>query len=375
VAASKQARLMIVDDEIAHLQALCDTLQVEGYITRGFHSTQEALTALLPGEFDLLLTDLIMPQIDGIAFTEAARQIDPNLATIVMTRDGTIDTAVKAMQVGALDYVLKPLKLNVVAPIISRALAVQQLRRENAELRRLERRRSVELVAANTTLESFSYSVSHDLRAPLRAVVDLIQILNEDYGDRLGEDGRSLLTVVQDGCWNMQKLIAELLAFSQSSSQSLELVPIDMTALAREALTQVMAVYNGPTPKVEIADLPDSAVDPVLLRQVWCNLIGNALKYSSKRPQPQVKISGRMEGAETIYQLDDNGSGFDMKYAHKLFGVFQRLHKAEDFAGSGVGLAIAQRIIARHHGRIWAHAVPDAGASFQFALPIVQLSD
>jgi hypothetical protein len=372
---SEQARLIIVDDEFALMLALCNMLRVEAYITQGFASAHEALAALRPGEFDLLLTDLTMPEMDGIALTNAARRIDPELAAIVMTGHGTIDTAVKALQGGALDYILKPFKLNAIAPIISRALAVQRLRRDNAALQERERRRSEELAAANQALESFSYSVSHDLRAPLRAMDDLIQMLDEDYGAGLGEEGRSVLTVVHESCRKMDELITGLLAFSQASRQPLDRAPIDMTALAREALTQVMAVYSGPVPSVEIATLPPSTGDAIVLRQVWCNLIGNALKYSAKRAQPQVKVSGRVEGHETIYQVDDNGTGFDMRYAHKLFGVFQRLHKAKDFAGTGVGLAIVQRIITRHGGRIWAQGSPGEGASFQFALPLAELAD
>jgi signal transduction histidine kinase len=373
--ASEPARLMIVDDEAAHMRALCETLQVEGYVTRGFASAKDALAQLQAGQYDLLLTDLMMPEINGIELTNAAREIDPDLAAIVMTGYGTIDTAVKAMQGGALDYILKPFKLNVVVPTIGRAIAIQRLRRENRELQERERQRTEELAGANQALESFSYSVSHDLRAPIRSVDSLIQIMEEDYGERLDEDGRGILSAIRDGCRRMDQLITGLLAFSQSTRQPLDQVPIDMSALARAALTEVMAVYSGPAPLVEISTLPAIAGDATLLRQVWCNLIGNALKYSAKREQPKVQVSGRAEGVEAIYQVTDNGTGFDMKYAHKLFGVFQRLHKVDDFAGTGVGLAIVQRIITRHGGRIWAQSAPDAGATFEFALPIIDLSD
>ena len=143
-----------------------------------------------------------------------------------------------------------------------------------------------------------------------------------------------------------------------------------MTALARSAAAEVMAVYAGPEPLIDITDLPTVAGDTTVIRQVWCNLIGNALKYSAKRQEPCVKISGQIEDGEAIYRVEDNGAGFDMRYADKLFGVFQRLHRAEDFSGTGVGLAIVHRIITRHGGRVWAQGTPDAGACFQFALPI-----
>jgi two-component system, sensor histidine kinase and response regulator len=161
------SRLLIVDDEASQLRALCDTLGLEGYRTEGFASPQAALAALRPGEFDLLLTDLQMPEIDGIALIDAARKIDPDLGAIVMTGHGTIDTAVLAMRNGALDYITKPFRLNVVLPVIARALDLQRLRHENAALQVLEKQRVEELAVAYQDLESFSYSISHDLRAPL----------------------------------------------------------------------------------------------------------------------------------------------------------------------------------------------------------------
>jgi two-component system sensor histidine kinase/response regulator len=364
------ARLLIVDDESAQMRALCDTLSVEGYVTRGFSSARDALTAIRPGEFDLLLTDLMMPEMDGITLINAARTIDETLGAIVMTGHGTIDTAVQAMQRGALDYILKPFKLNVILPVISRALDVQRLRRENAELQERERRRSEELAAAYQDLESFSYSISHDLRAPLRTIDSFAQMLKDDFADQLGEEGNRLIGVIRTGSQKMDQLIVGLLEFSRTGRQPLDLDVIDMTALADAAAIEVQALYTGPSPVLEIAELPAISGDVTVMRQVWCNLIGNALKYSAKRPQPQIRISGRVEGREAIYQVDDNGAGFDMRYADKLFGVFQRLHRADEFGGTGVGLAIVHRVITRHGGRIWARGTPDAGACFQFALPL-----
>jgi len=372
--APEHARLLIVDDEAAQMRALCDTLELEGYSTRGFSSAQKALTELRPGEVDLLLTDLMMPEMDGITLINAARQIDSTLGAIVMTGHGTIDTAVQAMQGGALDYILKPFKLNVILPVISRALDVQRLRRENAALHEREQRRSEELADAYKTLESFSYSIAHDLRSPLLAIDGFAQILDEDFSEQLGEDGRGVTRVIHESCKRMDRLIVGLLAFSQAAGQPLTLTRIDMTALSNEAAAEVKAAYTGPEPCIEIAELPPCAGDATVIRQVWCNLIGNALKYSAKRSQPRIRISGRIEGRESIYQVEDNGAGFDMHYVHKLFGVFQRLHGKEEFAGTGVGLAIVHRIIVRHGGRIWAQSAPDVGASFQFALPIVVTS-
>ncbi|HEX3914765.1 MAG TPA: response regulator [Steroidobacteraceae bacterium] len=365
-----KARLLIVDDEAAQLRALCDTLKLEGYATSGFCAGQQALSALRAGDFDLLLTDLMMPEMDGISLINAAKQIDPALGAIVMTGHGTIDTAVRAMQGGALDYILKPFKLNVILPIIARALDVQRLRRENAALQVREKQQSAELAAAYHDLESFSYSISHDLRAPLRSIDGFAAILESDFAGQLGDEGRRIIGIIRAGSQKMDDLIVSLLEFSRAGRSALQFDLVDMTLLADAAASEVRAVYSGPEPQIEIADLPQVDADPVVIRQVWCNLIGNALKYSAKRAKPKICITGRVDNGEAIYQVDDNGAGFDMRYADKLFGVFQRLHRAEEFSGTGVGLAIVHRIIARHGGRIWARGSPDAGACFQFALPI-----
>jgi light-regulated signal transduction histidine kinase (bacteriophytochrome) len=149
---------------------------------------------------------------------------------------------------------------------------------------------------------------------------------------------------------------------------------VDMDALARSAVTEVLHTYVGPTPAFEIGELPSCQGDPTVLRQVWCNLIGNALKYSAKQTQPRIDIRGHTQGRENVYEVQDNGAGFDMQYASKLFKVFQRLHSANEFIGTGVGLAIVQRIIERHGGRIWAEGQPDRGARFQFTLPAAAVS-
>lgn len=364
------ARLLIVDDETAQLRALCDTLRLEGYVTRGFGSGQEALAILRSGEFDLLLTDLMMPEMDGIALIDAAQKIDTSLGALVMTGHGTIDTAVRAMQGGALDYILKPFRLNVILPVIARALDVQRLRRENAALHIREKQRSAELAAAYHDLESFSYSISHDLRAPLRSMDGFAAILESDFAEPPGDEGRRILSIIRAGSQKMDELIVSLLEFSRAGRSALQFDRVDMTLLADATANEVRKLYLGPEAQIDIAELPPVQADPVVIRQVWCNLIGNALKYSAKRATPKISVSGRIDNGEAIYQVEDNGAGFDMRYADKLFGVFQRLHRSDDFSGTGVGLAIVHRIITRHGGRIWAQGSPDAGACFQFALPL-----
>jgi signal transduction histidine kinase len=369
VTAKALGRLLIVDDENAQMRALCETLGAEGYATQGFNSPVAALEALRPGEFDLLITDLMMPEMDGISLIAAAREIDKEIGAIVMTGHGTIDSAVQAMQVGALDYILKPFRLREVLPILSRALDLQRLRHENLVLQERERRRSEELAAAYQELESFSYSISHDLRSPLLFMKGFAQMLEDRFGEQLGEEGLQMLHVIRDGGRNMDQMIVGLLAFSRAGRQPLRLQQLDMSAIVRAVVAEAVAVHAGPEAIMDIDPLPSAAADPVVIRHVWSNLIGNALKYSSRRADPRIRISGRAEGAEVIYQIEDNGAGFDMRHAEKLFGVFKRLHGTDEFAGTGVGLAIVQRIVSRHGGRIWAHGEPGVGARIQFTLP------
>jgi hypothetical protein len=366
-----QARILIVDDEAAQMRALCDTLAQEGFFAKGYSSAREALAALKPGEFDLLLTDLMMPELDGIALGSEVLRIDPSMGVVLMTGHGTIDTAVRAMQQGAVDYVLKPFKLNTILTVIARALELRRLRREVEELQERERQRSEELAIANRDLEAYSYSISHDLRAPLHIIDEYAQMLQEDFAAQLGPEGERQIGVIRSGSQRMDQLIVGLLEFSRAGRQRLDVALIDMGMLAEAAVAEVTTLYTGPAPRIEIADLPAVTGDVAVIRQVWCNLIGNALKYSAKNPRPWIKINGRVDGGEAIYEVQDNGAGFDMRYVDKLFGVFQRLHRSEDFSGTGVGLAIVHRIITRHGGRIWAESTLGSGACFRFALPIV----
>jgi signal transduction histidine kinase len=235
-----------------------------------------------------------------------------------------------------------------------------------------ERRRAedaaAELAAANKELDAFSYSVSHDLRAPLRAIDGYAGILDEDFGARLDDEGRRLLGKVRASATNMKELIDGLLELSRLGRREPGKKRVAMGQLAREVAGELAA--SAPAAQVRVAELPDALADPVLMRQVWSNLIGNALKYSGKRDQPQVEIGARQEAGQVVYWVRDNGAGFDMQYAERLFGVFQRLHSPKDFPGTGVGLATVQRIVQRHGGRVWAESRPDAGATFSFSLPL-----
>jgi len=243
---------------------------------------------------------------------------------------------------------------------------LERVRAHAAELESKVRSRTAELEAANHELESFSYSVSHDLRAPLRAIDGYARMLDEDYAERLDAEGRRLIAVVRSNAKKMGQLIDDLLGFSRLGRQELLKRPVDMSALVKEV---VQELDPGRAAHIELGELPAAAADRALLKQAWLNLVGNALKYSAKRADPRIELGARREAHESVYWVRDNGVGFDMRYAEKLFGVFQRLHTSAEFPGTGVGLAIVQRVVNRHGGRVWAEGRPGEGATFFFSLP------
>ena len=231
---------------------------------------------------------------------------------------------------------------------------------------------AVMLQQTNDELESFSYSVSHDLRAPLRHIDGYARMLQEDAADKLDGDMQRYLDTIGDSARRMGMLIDDLLAFSRLGRQPVERIMVDMNALAEHALQEVAGARPDAS-RVRMTPLPAAHVDPILLRQVWVNLLSNALKYSATRGDAaQIDISGERDGNVTRYRVRDNGVGFDMRYADKLFGVFQRLHGQDEFEGTGVGLAIVHRVITRHGGRVWAEAEPDRGATFTIELPVAE---
>jgi signal transduction histidine kinase/FixJ family two-component response regulator len=541
---SGTARLLIVDDEPALMTALCKTLELEGYTTTGFTSARSALKQLAEREFDILLTDLMMPEMDGIALLRAAQEIDRDLVGIVMTGHGTIDSAVKALQSGALDYVLKPFRLDNLVPVLTRAFSLRRLQAENIRLREavsihelaraitrgleheeivqrtlgaaiqqhdagsvrilvptpdgralrvagahglespgaqreplaidpsmsqwvsrareqlsgwdgsgplqavfepafigrpqgvalpmvagghfygilqfssraaqrrlsagqvkaldilantaasafeadsllrqlramsqdLERRvqdRTRELEASNADLESFSYSVSHDLRAPLRAIDGFCQILVSDYAREIPDEARDLLAKVCAAVARMQRLIDDLLHLARFSRQPLETQRVRMSDLVRRVAAGLEKQSRDRRVQLEVADLPDCHGDGSLLEQVLINLLSNAYKFTATRDFARIEVGAFSQDNEQVYFVRDNGVGFDMQHADKLFGVFQRMHTQSQFPGTGIGLSIVQRIIRRHGGRTWAESRPEEGTTLFFSLPIATIA-
>ncbi|MBX3216814.1 MAG: PAS domain S-box protein [Labilithrix sp.] len=240
---------------------------------------------------------------------------------------------------------------------------------DRVRLEREARRQLADLELANRELESFSYSVSHDLRAPVRAIAGFALLLEEDHASELGAEGRRLLGVVRKNAQRMGLLIDDLLAFSRTGRQTLAIEDVDMDALAREALGDAQRAEEERAYEVRIEPLPRASADRSLIDQVWRNLLANAVKYSRGRSPAVIEVAGETTDDEVVYRVSDNGIGFDMRYSEKLFKVFERLHSEPGFEGTGVGLALVDRIVRRHGGRVWAHGSPGVGATFHFALP------
>jgi len=367
--AAPMARILIVDDEAPLMFALTNTLRVYGFDCVGVTTATEALEALREQKFELMLSDLAMPDMTGIELLEAALQIDTDLVGIIMTGQGTITTAVDAMKSGALDYILKPFRVSVVLPVLSRALAVRRLRLENAALQQRVADRTAELEEANNELEAFCYSVSHDLHAPLRAINGVANILVEDYATAIPPKANELVGRIATNATRMGHLIDDLLRLSQLGRQPLSVQPLSTVAMVQEILEDLRKENLGRSVDTVVGDLPDCIGDPGLLRQVYFNLLSNAFKFTRHAARAVVVVGSEERDGQRVYFVKDNGAGFDMRYAQRLFGVFQRMHRADQFEGTGIGLSIVHRIIRRHGGRVWAESALDHGTTFFFTVP------
>ncbi|HVU55295.1 MAG TPA: ATP-binding protein [Puia sp.] len=239
----------------------------------------------------------------------------------------------------------------------------------NQKLEQKVSERTIQLENLNKELEAFSYSISHDLRAPLRGIIGFVTILEEDYTSRLDDEARRITTIIKNNTMKMGHLIDDLLAFSRMGRKDIEKTTISTSAMVEEVIREVAPDDKNGHIQWVIDSIPDVKGDINAVRQVWINLISNAVKYSAKKAAPVIEIGFISRQGETIFFIKDNGVGFDEKYKHKLFKVFQRLHSTDDFEGTGVGLAIVEKVIAKHGGRVWAEAAVGKGACFYFSLP------
>ncbi len=413
-----QIPVLVVEDSIIQSELLRRVLAREGYSVTIAKDGAEGLAIARKELPKIIISDIHMPEMNGFEMCEAVRKDASlrNIPVILLTMLTEVRDVVHGLNAGADYYVTKPFNEQYLLSKIKVALnkepwynekkieveinigeekfrvrsghhqvmdllvsiyenaVLQNLDLMNAQdqLKKLTDRleeKAEKLEEANRDLEEFAYSVSHDMRVPLRAIDGFSYQVLKHYEDKLDDEGPRYLNVVRDNTKKMSRLIDDILAFSRMGRLRLSVSEVNMEKLAYAVFDELKPGFAGRELAIEIKPLPFCHGDLAMLRQVWINLLGNAIKFTRNRDAAVVEVGGHAEGREIIYYVKDNGAGFDMRYADKLFGLFQRLHKVEEFEGTGIGLAIVNRIVKRHGGRLWGEGKVDEGATFYFTLP------
>jgi signal transduction histidine kinase len=334
----------------------------------------ELLESLERDPIEVLLLDLGLPDSQGMDTFHRINDRAPGLPIVIFSGADDEQLASEAVSCGAQDYLVKGrinsfLLKRAIRYAMERKRTEEEIRTLNRELEHRVAERTAQLVAANKELEAFSYSVSHDLRAPLRHIEGYVGMLRRATEGILPENAERYLKTISSASVEMGQLIDDLLAFSRMSAEEMHEAPVDLGAVIDEVLRGFQLATHNRKIDWKIGPLPRVIGDFAMLRQVFANLIDNAIKYTKGRELADVEIGvAGVEDGRSIFFVRDNGAGFDMRYSHKLFGVFRRLHNAEEFEGTGIGLATTRRIIERHGGRTWAEGVVDQGATFYFTL-------
>ena len=381
-----RVNILLVDDEPANLHALQAVLEpLEQNLITASSGTQ-ALRQVLEHDFAVILLDVQMPDMSGIEAAAMIRERERSKTTPIIFLTGVVKTAemmFKGYSAGAVDYLMKPVISGVLRAKVEVFVELAQVRHslqqeiserariagELSKLNMVLEQRNEDLTAANSDLEAFSHSVSHDLRMPLRHIQAYVSMIEESALAKLTSDEQRRLKGVRDAAQRMGQLIDDLLAFSRIGRTAMRKAPVDLNALVRAVIAELQPEIKSRKVDWTLQQLPFISGDRALLYQVFLNLLANAVKYTRTRAEAQIQVFAVEQDDEIIVGVKDNGVGFDPVYSDKLFGVFQRLHSATDFEGTGVGLANVRRIVQRHGGRTWAESVLDAGATFYFSLP------
>lgn len=363
------ARLYVVDDETLQREALSTLLEQEGYQVTGFSNAEDALDALRKQPCDLLLTDLRLPSLSGTELIRQALEITPDLNAILMTGHGSMETAVQAIQMGVLDYILKPFKFAEIAPVIRRALENRRLRLQNAALLDKVTAANQRLTELNTDLDSFAARVAHDLNSVMHLIQGHATGLSSRSSNSFTPQEWLHIQRIKESSDRGSKLVSDLLAFARLGDSELNLNPVNLADVVSRARILSELDSDGPRPNWRVQPLPVIQGDEALLEQVFLNLFSNALKFSSKQTHPEIHVDVHETDDKVTITVRDNGVGFDPELAANLFKPFQRLHNQHDYQGHGMGLANVKKIIERHHGVIEAHSNAGQGAAFAICLP------
>lgn len=380
------SNILLVDDEQANLDALEAVLEGLGQRLIRALRGEQALKCVLENDFAVILLDVQMPGMSGIETAALIRARERSRTTPIIFLTGMMRTAemvFSGYSAGAVDYLMKPLEPEVlrakVAVFVELDNARHELEQEISERVRIAeqvselnsalRQKNDDLLAANADLEAFCHSVSHDLRMPLRHIHSYISILEASASNKLNPEERRHVSTVQNAALRMTRLIDDLLAFSRIGRAAMHRQRIHMRDLIDETFQDLAPDLLNRRIDWERHEIPDTIGDPQLLKQVWVNLLANAVKYTRPRDPAKIEIGAEEAENEIIYYVRDNGVGFNMQYADRLFGVFQRLHTDKEFEGTGVGLANVRRIVQRHGGRTWAEGAEGRGATVYFSMP------